>query len=236
MLVVGALVLLSVPAGAEAARRQSVTREPPQTNNSDQGGGVLLANRPGGFYMGRLTVGERVDRHSTYTSKSNNSQYHYGYAIGDVGQCLWLGPSRTTYGFAGYLSSSYSNVSNRCSSSQRNWLQGNSGGNIGSHFNCPANSRATFGTRTEMKERAGLYHNLAWNGTNPTGGSARDLKAYLEPGREVWYRYTTRDRQKSVVFVNGVGWGFVVASKVPHVSGRWGRPPGPSRTPCWRSG
>lgn len=52
MLVVGALVLLSVPAGAEAARRQSVTREPPQTNNSDKGGGVLLANRPGGFYMG----------------------------------------------------------------------------------------------------------------------------------------------------------------------------------------
>ena len=31
MLVVGALVLLSVPAVAEAARRQSVTREPPQT-------------------------------------------------------------------------------------------------------------------------------------------------------------------------------------------------------------
>ena len=86
-----------------------------------------------------------------------------------------------------------------------------------------------------MKERAGLYYNLAWNGTNPTGGSARDLKAYLEPGTEVWYRYTTRDRQKSVVFVNGVGWGFVVASKVPHASGRWSRPGGPEMS-CWQSG
>ena len=168
VLVMGAMLLLVVPAVADAARRHSVTRHPPQTNNSDKGGGVLLANRPGGFYMGRLTRGEQIARHDTYTSRANRSQYHFGYAIGDVGQCLWLGPSRTTYGFAGYLTRRYQSVSNRCSQSQRRWLGGRSGGNIGSHFNCPASSRATFGTRTRMRRRAGLYYNLAWNGTNPT--------------------------------------------------------------------
>jgi len=236
VLIVGALVLLTAPTIADAARRHSVTRHPPQTNNSDKGGGVLLANRPGGFYMGRLTGGERIDRHDTYTSRANRSQYHFGYAIGDVGQCLWLGPSRTTYGFAGYLTRRYQSVSNRCSQSQRRWLGGRSGGNIGSHFNCPARSRATFGTRTRMRRRAGLYYNLAWNGTNPTGGAARDRRATLRAGTRVWYRYTTRDRRKSAVYTPRYGWGFVVASKVPHVSGRWGRPPGPSRTPCSRSG
>jgi hypothetical protein len=236
VLVMGAMLLLVVPAVADAARRHSVTRHPPQTNNSDKGGGVLLANRPGGFYMGRLTRGEQIARHDTYTSRANRSQYHFGYAIGDVGQCLWLGPSRTTYGFAGYLTRRYRSVSNRCSQSQRRWLGGRSGGNIGSHFNCPASSRATFGTRTRMRRRAGLYYNLAWNGTNPTGGAARDRRATLRAGTRVWYRYTTRDRQKSAVYTPRYGWGFVVASKVPHVSGRWGRPPGPSRTPCSRSG
>src|SRR5689334_10450237 len=42
----------------------------------DQGGGVIVANRPGGYYMGRLLVGQSFDRHGAwYFSEENETDY-----------------------------------------------------------------------------------------------------------------------------------------------------------------
>ncbi len=196
---------LGLPGIASASGRHNVIA------NVDLGGGVLLANRPGGFYMGRLFPNWTFDRHgSWYTSAENGSSYAWSFAWGHSNSCLWVGPSRgkLNYTAGTWASSVQSGFPDRCSDAQRAWLGDNNGVNIGSHFNCQPGT-AAHGTQKQLLVQAPFYWNLEWGGaTGYDGGTRQDFVTHVAAGTSVWYRYTTRDGNNIVAFVPGIGWGF----------------------------
>lgn len=215
----------------------------------------MLFNKPGAYYMGRLSAGATMRReyYSSYNGSSfptsgarglmsgyqaNKSTpaepqlvYFWGRAIGETNQCLWLGPPSFPNSQNGlprigmdrtnaYLGDSSGSGTDTCSGtingvSRPNYLSQDGGRNIGSRFNCATvqTPNVSGGTKTTVKEAANLYYNIAWDG-NYTGGSAQGTGLSLVAGETVYYRYTTRDGSKAVVFSKTKGWGFMLASKL----------------------
>lgn len=199
----------------------------------DLGGGVILANRPGGFYMGRLLVGERFDRHGGwYRSTENHTDYAWGMAWGRSDACLWIGPSR---GKPNETADKWASPAGRggkvrCDDAQKEWLVANDAANLGSHFNCPPPTASAHGTEKVLLKDAPLYWNVRWGGgpMGYDGGPAADPAGTLKKGTHVWYRYTTRDGKHLVVFVPGKGWGFVPAGSLDRShTGHWSLPTKP---------
>ena len=200
----------------------------------DLGGGVLLANRPGGYYMGRMMVGWTFDRQdSWYYSKENRSNYAWAMAWGHSDACLWVGPSRGKIGFTAgtWATRSRSGPGQRCTDAQKRWLAASDGGNLGSHYNCPPPTSSAHGTEKVLLTDAPLYWNVTWRGgpMGYDGGALRDVAATIPAGTHVWYRYTTRDGRAIVAFVPGVGWGFFPIGVLDRSrTGFWSKPTDPA--------
>lgn len=198
----------------------------------DNGGGVILANRPGGFYMGRLLPGMTFDREDAwYLSKENGTNYAWGMAWGHSRACLFIGPSRGKLGFTAgkWASAGKANkAGTRCTDAQKRWLSEGDAKNIGSHFNCPPPSSSAHGTEKTLLADATLSWNVDYAGKSYEGGNAKDEGALLMKGRKVWYRYTTPNGKHAVVFVPGIGWGFVKATAIDRRhTGTWSFPEKP---------
>lgn len=217
------LIFLAVFAacdGDEVGALKSESRRGEVIADTDKGGGVHLANTPGGFYMGRLYQGETFDRHTfSYRRQQGDvyhgekgSQYGWGQAWGSVRACLWIGPSNgenVIWPLNKYLSKQMSSAPNRCPQSKIDFLADESGGEIGSHFNCDPKGPATFGTLKKLDRDADFYHNIQWD-DKYQGGMLVNKKATLPKGTDVWYRYTTRDGNRIIVYANkDLGWGFM---------------------------
>jgi len=205
--------------------------------NVDEGGGVYLANRPGGYYMGRLFIGWHFDREgSWYLSSENGTDYAWAMAWGHSDACLWVGPSRGQSGeTAGkWASTSTPGTSARCDDAHKAWLR--DGANLASHMNCPEPSNASNGTEKVLTQDAPFYWNVTWSGgaMGYDGGEARDLAKTIPEGTHVWYRYTTLDGKHMVVFVPGTGWGFMPVGVLDRShTGSWSKPTDPgTRYPC----
>jgi hypothetical protein len=199
----------------------------------DQGGGVLVANRPGGYYMGRLLLGWTFDRHGAwYYAESNDSDYAWAMVWGHSEACLWVGPSR---GKRGYTAGTWATpvdtgYPGRCSDAQRAWLAASDGANIASHYNCPPPSSSAHGTEKVLLTDAPFYWNLTWQGgaMGYDGGPRRDYVTTIPAGTHVWYRYTTRDGQSIVAYVPDLGWGFLPIGVVDRSrTGFWSFPTDP---------
>lgn len=198
----------------------------------DKGGGVILANRPGGFYMGRLFPGMTFDRDGAwYLSSENGTNYAWGMAFGHSNACVWIGPSRGKSGFTAGKWASAGNPGKgrrRCDDAKKRWLAERDASNLGSHFNCPPPSSSAHGTPKALLSEARLYWNIDW-GNDYEGGPARDPGPMLSKGTTVWYRFTTRDGNHVVVFVPGVGWGFLPVGVLDRSrTGTWSFPETPS--------
>lgn len=176
----------------------------------DRGGGVLLANRPGGFYMGRLFPGYTFDREGGWYKGENGSSYAFGMAWGNSNSCFWIGPSRGKKGFTAgqWATAAQPAKGTRCDKGEKDFLQAGDAKNIGSHFNCPPPSKSAHGTEKKLTKDAPLYWNLDWRG-GYRGGPMKNGAGIVPKGSSVWYRYTTNDQQHIVVFVPGIGWGFM---------------------------
>lgn len=201
-LLAGAIARVST---AVAADRYHVTAD------VDQGGGVLVSNDRGGYYMGRVFKDWSFDRQGAWETGSNSSNYAWGFVYGHTNACLTTGPSA---GVSGYTADKWAKNMNdpqpdRCNDTQKSWLRTGNGVNIGSHFNC-APGYAQWGTQKKLTQNATLYWNLYWSGGSMgyDGGTLADPVTTVSAGTDVWYRYTTRDGSKIVVYANGV-WGFM---------------------------
>lgn len=196
----------------------------------DEGRGVIVANRPGGFYMGRLLPGQSFDRQGAwYTSKENGTSYAWGMAWGHSDACLWIGPSRGKKGFTAgtWASPGAPGSGARCTDAQKEWLVAGDAKNLGSHFNCPPPTASAHGTEKVLTKDAPLSWNVVW-GKDYRGGAAHDFARTLPAGTHVWYRYTTPDGKHLVVFVPGTGWGFVPAGVLDRShTGTWSFPSDP---------
>lgn len=209
---------LALAPGASADTRYRLVNEVPI-----HGGGMYLQNKVSGYYLGRLfgdvTLGSPNGEHfdsQRYTSY-NGSTYHYGYSVGQIGTCMWVGPPSGTM-MTGYLQFP-SAVTGRCPASGStavgsvNWLQSRS--NIGTTFNCPDGAAQGPGLTT-TSATAGLYYNIAWTSSYSGGGALSNPRGAITvgPNTRVEYRFSTRDGNKAVVYLPGYGWGFMLASKV----------------------
>ena len=205
----------------------------------DLGGGVLVANRPGGYYMGRLFVGWHFDRHGAwYFSEENHTNYAWAMAWGHSNACLWVGPSRGKIGFTAgtWATPVDTGYPQRCTEAQKKWLAADDGKNIGSHFNCTPPSSSAHGTEKALLVDAPFSWNIDWRGGTMgyDGGPARDLASTVPAGTHVWYRYTTRDKKHLVAFVPGLGWGFFPVGVLNRAhTGSWSFPTDPGTLhPC----
>jgi hypothetical protein len=201
--------------------------------NVDNGGGVILANRPGGFYMGRLLPGMSFDRDDAwYLSKENGTNYAWGMAWGHSRACLYIGPSRGKIGFTAgkWASPGKANKGGtRCTDAQKRWLSEGDAKNIASHFNCPPPSSSAHGTEKTLLRDAQIFWNVDFGGKDYEGGAAKDPGPFFKKGTKVWYRYTTRDGKHIVVFVPGTGWGFMNANVLDRSqTGTWSFPEKPT--------
>lgn len=238
-----ALALVLVPTPATAAFQHQVTAD------IDTGGGVHLANRQGGFYMGRLLKTNRFDRtpydgdaDGIYTSPApptgNGSDYVWGYSVDKGQNCFWLGPAQhhANRSWLSYLNISVTIAPDQCRDNQGPIPGGrrkhlNQASNIGSHFNCTSGESAG-PAWTRLTSSASFFYNVRWEIRDTTADGLNNPKYHAVSGQDpagtltawqaVQYRYTTNDGNWSVIFVPGKGWGFVPANSVPHVSGYWG--------------
>ncbi|MDB4934815.1 MAG: hypothetical protein JWP87_1787 [Labilithrix sp.] len=198
--------------------------------NVDLGGGVIVANRPGGFYMGRLLPGQSFDRQgSWYLSKENGTNYAWGMAWGNSDACLWIGPSRGKRGFTAgkWATPGTASPTARCTDTMKKWLSAGDAANVGSRFNCPPPTSSAHGTEKKLLEDAPFYWNVAWTEGEMgyDGGELRDFAKTIPAGTSVWYRYTTRDGKRVVAFIPTVGWGFFPAGVLDtSQTGTWSFP------------
>jgi hypothetical protein len=223
------LVMMVASDAADAARRHHVIA------NVDEDGGVQLANKPGGFYMGRLLVNWSFDRHGEWYLGSNGSNYAWAFAYGNSNACLWAGPSAGKQGYtAGTWASAAGEVLNRCNETQRSWLAQDV--NVGSHFNCEPNTDATNGTPKSMLTSSTLYYNVRWaGGTMGYDGGTLETPASgtVTTGTTVWYRYTSRDGTIISAYVPGKGWGFFPIGVLDRTrTGWWSAGPVELTQPC----
>lgn len=242
--VVGGLAILVaaafvVPTAAAEPRRVvdryrvSATAGDVDYGNRDTRAGVIVANRPGGLYMGRLFPAEEfgvVDPRY----ESDKGSHYFPATIGDTGFCAWVGPSNgvpaaTAYyervdDVAGAVTSeageevatgaSGASTTRRegCDRERTAWLHERlNAGTIYEDVNCPlpsepwSESIATWGGYTHTTQPTHVFYNADWRWDN--GGYAAAPKggpiATLPAGSGVYYRYTARGGVLAAVFIDG---------------------------------
>lgn len=223
--------LLALPALADGARRHTVIHSASPANEPADNG-VFLFNRPGYYYMGRLFRGQSFDQTATskyrtggYRSRSG-FLYRWGYAVGDTGSCLWIGPEAGGPGNE-YLGPSHRrSPPDRCSRSasrsvvgSTEWLKNRNNIGRSTSFNCPE-GQARGPKIVSLRDEADLYYNVQWSRTY-SGGKRAGPPRRLGRDTPVQYRFTTKDGKLAAVFARGHGWGFVLASKVNRSRGGW---------------
>jgi len=198
----------------------------------DNGGGVIVANRPGGFYMGRLFPGMSFDREGAwYTSKENGTSYAWGMAWGHSNVCAWIGPSRGKIGFTAgkWASAGKPGKGSRCAASLQGFLQEGDAKNLASHWNCPPPTASAHGTEKVLTKDTHVYWNVDFAKQGIDGGTLKDEGPKVAKGTHVWYRYTTRNGRFMVVFVPGVGWGYMPVGVLDRSrTGQWSFPEHPN--------
>lgn len=222
-----------------------------------RGGGVLLSNTKGGYYMGRLWNGNNFDVWSD--EYANNGQlYRWGRPVASSsgvtyagGQCFWLGPeSDPTPNFPEYLTDPISgHNSSNCSSGQQSSLASTSRP-FGNTFNC-APSDATGPMMSRMSKTAQFYYNVTWSQSS-TGSSYtyKTKSANANPsqfgaitiaaGTKIKFRYSvkfnTGTSQFAAVYSNVHGWGFVPMTSVDIATGWYGSDNGTTEYKCGSNG
>ncbi len=191
------------------------------------GGGVYLTNAHSGYYMGRLYRRQMFGVHDYRGSRGFGARvtddgrvYRWGRGLGDADGCFWIGPAGNGPPGDEYLGRvDGDNRAKACSRVHMNALAERT--NFGRDFNCPANA-AVGPQRTTLRRSASFHHNVAWHRDGEryrVEHVAGPRRAVLPAGTTVWYRYTTRDGSKAVVFARSadgeeLGWGFVEADAV----------------------
>jgi hypothetical protein len=240
-LIFGILLVLSLaPTQAQAFNRYEVGQNLDYGRDPATGAdrfGVFVSNRPGGLYMGRLFVGDAFSALGTGYKSLKGESYFEARALGEIGECAWVGPSGRVENDKAWAQRSGTTLTG-CSPSVSAWLgtadreSFNDGSAIYSHVNCPppstndSDSLGTFGGYTFTTRATPVYYNLdwTWNGIQYDARSARDKVGELPVGTGLHYRYTTKGGKFANVFMDGnsgsYGWAFVNSDAVPHV-GYW---------------
>jgi hypothetical protein len=232
--------LLAAATGASAS---AIQWRPVADGLGNPGGGVYLTNSHSGYYMGRINRREMFGVHDYRGSRGFGARvtddgrvYRWGYAMGDANECLWIGPAGNGPPGDSYLGRvDGENRDAKCSSTHMRALSIRT--NFGRDFNCPANA-AVGPQRTTLRRSAAFFHNVKWERDGDrysVAHAAGPRRAVLPRGTTVWYRYTTRDGAKAVVFARDaasgeLGWGFVDADAVERpdmrhwtLAGSWGQ-------------
>lgn len=235
------LCALATTASAGERVRISSPVDPGQQavwNQEHPGGGVYLFNAPGGYYLGRLYSGEEFDVSDTRQSRPqlNGASLTYGWGFADVAvarRCVWVGP-RANASPAVYSTLTGARTAAACADIASSRVIARE--SFGTDFNCPIGSAQGPQQTTIAPGAAAQFHyNVNWvsNGQQLTANSFQPNPVgalTLKPGTRVRYRYSSGD--KAVVFVPGLGWGFVLRSRVIPVSGAWGWEDQEWETPC----
>lgn len=224
LVAVGVVVMgLAIAASAQAS---SVQWRLVTDGLSNPGGGVYLTNTHSGYYMGRLFKREMFGVHDYQGSRGFGARvtddgrvYRWGHAMGDANECLWIGPAGNGPPGDEYLGRVDGRNGASCSRVHMRALAERT--NFGRAFNCPANE-AVGPQRTVLTQDAGFFHNVEWVRDGDRYSVAHvsgPQRAVLPAGTTIWYRYTTRDGSKAVVFARHpsgaeLGWGFVDADAV----------------------
>ncbi len=211
---------------AASAQASSVQWRTVTDGLNNPGGGVYLTNRHSGYYMGRLQRREMFGVHDYKGSRGFGARmtddgrvYRWGRAMGDANECLWIGPAGNGPPGDEYLGGVDGRNAASCSRVPMRALAERT--NFGKAFNCPANG-AVGPQRTTLSKDTGFFHNVEWVRTGDRYSVAHvagPRRTVLPAGSTVWYRYTTRDGAKAVVFAGAadggeLGWGFVDADAV----------------------
>lgn len=216
-------------------------------------GGQFLTNKPGGYYMGFIAIGESFTRDTVSgatnncSSPANRSSWMFrgrncsDYLFGQAGgSCVWAGPKSTLNGLRKWWKVSGSSKAGRaCTAYRRSQLHNPY--NIGHRFNCWAgnarNKYKSAGTwpsgPVPLSSERLFYRNATWvvNPANKRQYLISNLTDYittLPAGRIVQYRYSTLDDGFDVVYLGGYGWGFIqhgaIDPYVPEIRGHMASP------------
>jgi hypothetical protein len=184
--------------------------------------------------MGRLLTGDAFSATGPKYRSAKGVTYFQGRALGDVGECGWIGPSGRVEDADGWAKLAGTSKDG-CDPSVSAWLgtadreSFNDGSAVYSRVNCPPPSTdgnaslGTFGGFTYTIRATPVYYNLDWNwnGTQYDAQQARDKVGELPAGTGLHYRYTTKGGKFANVFMDGnsgsFGWAFIDASAVPYV-------------------
>lgn len=219
---VGAILVSIFVPTADAGTRYSVTNVGSAggsgsafnpSNSPDQvGGGVLLTNKPLGYYMGRAFNDSSFDQISPLSKRGTN----YGRSV-TSGSCGWLGPAGGVSIVADYLGKPKTASNVNCPDTGALSVQSA----IGSAFNCSEGS-GLGPQRTTLRMNTRFYYNVYWSNTIPNRilgavtSNARDVYA----GAVVGYRF--QNGGFAAVYVPGLGWGFVETNSLTSApSGSW---------------
>lgn len=249
-----ALIAIFATYSASAATRAAVTTTA-AFKSFHPGHGAYLFNRPGAYYMGRVTEGARFDRETISSGSglvrpspwdsidpgSSGHRYWFGYPLDDARACLWVGP-RSSSSSDGYFAASTTQVASRCTGSNDTRSLLTVVSNFGKHFNCP-DGQASGPMLTSLDSPTAFHYNVSWTvsgGKYRAGAFLGSAAAQLPAGHAVKYRFTAVDNDgdssndKSVVYVDGLGWGFISASALsdPLPSGSWGYEDAESQATC----
>lgn len=233
MAAVGTAAALLLPAASLARSLPSrvLLDQAPVSTSPTLGGGQFLTNIPGGYYMGKMWVGDTFTMNTmsyngqtgwTYRAAappvSNGSSYHFVKAPRGNGKCFWAGPAESVNNHNGWASfSGSSSATDVCSSGQLSRLQNRD--TFSQRVNC-APGTGNGPAPTIAVATTAVYANLNWSYNSSTGAfsaaatAGRDQIATITPGMQVGYRYTTTDGNWIAIVVYGRGWGFAAAGAV----------------------
>ncbi|MBG0814477.1 hypothetical protein [Planomonospora sp. ID82291] len=219
--VVASVALALLPAFAAVAGTAYTVEDgaipSPNEGKDELGAGARIANRPFGYYIGRVMSGS--DFIQSGTAQKNHA---YGRLRGSgVNMCGWIHLSARG-GHTGSRPDSCSMATARAI-----WQRTR----IGTGFSAPAGTKKHSGVPTRVATGQGkdcrLYYNY-FSGTKFTHGAFRDpAHADEQIGRrsgEVNYRFRTLDGGALVVLDGDYGWGFVRPECVTMLDARTGRP------------
>jgi hypothetical protein len=176
------------------------------------GGGALLTNKRTGYYMGRIFDGSRFDVIINSADKD-----FWGKSVNSA-TCAWAGPAGGVTLAAPFLQYQGSTtVSTTCPDPSAYVSQDS----FGSTFNC-VEGAALGPQKTTISAATTFRYNMVWSNTVPNRIDrivSNEAPKSVPAGTVVGYRYSNNGW--SVVYVPGLGWGFVPTSTVNIGTGRW---------------
>ncbi|MFE8596986.1 hypothetical protein [Archangium violaceum] len=164
----------------------------PTTGQPIAGGGAWITNKPQGYYIGRIMVGQRFN-----VQETSPANWHFGRAMDTVNMCGWTMP--------GSMATKVGSTSDSCSAATRSALFQRL--TIGKNFSSAGNTYAVIGaTATNCP----FYYNYFYGTDYPNneGAWANSVYGVNYTGR-VDYRYQTRQGGAYVVRDANSIWGFM---------------------------